>query len=60
MFPGVAPKFFPARSQGPKNLSKEPAKAPAKPAAKPATLPEPVSYVVTLNGKSHNVTVAPA
>jgi methylmalonyl-CoA carboxyltransferase 5S subunit len=65
MFPQVAPKFFPARSQGPKNLSKEPAKAPAKPAAKPASAPaqgqltEPVSYVVTLNGKSHNVTVAP-
>jgi methylmalonyl-CoA carboxyltransferase 5S subunit len=66
MFPGVAPKFFPARSQGPKNLSRERAKAPAKPASKPAPAPaqsqltEPVSYVVTLNGKSHNVTVAPA
>ncbi|MGA2133008.1 MAG: methylmalonyl-CoA carboxytransferase subunit 5S [Bryobacteraceae bacterium] len=67
MFPQVAPKFFPARSQGPKNLSKEPVKAPAKPApapAKPAAaqnqLTEPVSYVVTMNGKSHNVTVAPA
>jgi methylmalonyl-CoA carboxyltransferase 5S subunit len=69
MFPQVAPKFFPTRSQGPKNLSKEPVKAPAKPAAaaaKPASAPsqgqltEPVSYVVTLNGKSHNVTVAPA
>jgi methylmalonyl-CoA carboxyltransferase 5S subunit len=68
MFPQVAPKFFTTRSQGPKNLSKEPAKAPAKPApaAKPASAPsqgqltEPVSYVVTLNGKSRNVTVAPA
>jgi methylmalonyl-CoA carboxyltransferase 5S subunit len=71
MFPQVAPKFFPARSQGPKNLSKEPVKASpaAKPAAKPAAAPaqapgqghltEAVSYVVTLNGKSHNVTVAP-
>jgi methylmalonyl-CoA carboxyltransferase 5S subunit len=68
MFPQVAPKFFPARSQGPKNLSKEPVKAPAKPAPKPAApaaatpgqLTEAVSYVVTLNGKSHSVTVAPA
>jgi methylmalonyl-CoA carboxyltransferase 5S subunit len=66
MFPGVAPKFFTTRSQGPKNLGKEPAKALAKPTAKPASAPaqgqltEPVSYVVTMNGKSHNVTVAPA
>ena len=68
MFPQVAPKFFPARSQGPKNLSKEPAKAPrqarreaCRAAPAPAgQLTEPVSYVVTLNGKSHNVTVAPA
>jgi methylmalonyl-CoA carboxyltransferase 5S subunit len=66
MFPGVAPKFFTTRSQGPKNLGKEPAKASAKPAAKAASAPaqgqltEPVSYVVTMNGKSHNVTVAPA
>ncbi len=72
MFPQVAAKFFTTRSQGPKNLSKEPAKAaPAKPeAAKPAPaaangpaaaqLTEPVSYLVTLNGKSHTVTVAPA
>jgi methylmalonyl-CoA carboxyltransferase 5S subunit len=67
MFPQVAPKFFPARSQGPKNLSKEPVKAAPKPAPKPATaaatpgqLTEAVSYVVTLNGKSHSVTVAPA
>ena len=65
MFPQVAPKFFPARSQGPKNLSKEPAKArrpPHSAAAAPTArgqLTEPVSYVVTLNGKSHNVTVAP-
>jgi methylmalonyl-CoA carboxyltransferase 5S subunit len=70
MFPQVAPKFFATRSQGPKNVSKEPAKPAAAAAApagngKPAApakgqLTEPVSYVVTMNGKSHNVTVAPA
>jgi len=64
MFPQVAPKFFATRSQGPKNVSKEPAKAaPAKagaPAAKPAAAGPGVSYVITLNGKSHSVTVAPA
>ena len=64
MFPQVAAKFFLTRSQGPKNLSKDPAKAAAKPAAKAAPaqaqLTEPVSYVVTLNGKAHTVTVAQA
>ena len=71
MFPQVAPKFFKTRHEGPKNLSKEPAKA--KPAAAPASnggakagapagrgqLTEPVSYVVSVAGKTHKVTVAP-
>ena len=68
MFPQVAPKFFATRSQGPKNLSKEPAKAAALRRAGgrktrgtgKGQLTEPVSYVVTMNGKSHKVTVAPA
>lgn len=64
MFPQVAPKFFRTRSQGPKNVSRKPAAEVTKPAAKPAPasaqLTEPVSYVVTLNGKSHTVTVAQA
>jgi methylmalonyl-CoA carboxyltransferase 5S subunit len=73
MFPQVAPKFFSTRDQGPKNLSKEtPAKAaaaPEKSGAAPAKagtgaqagqLSGPVKYVVTMNGKSHTVTVAPA
>jgi methylmalonyl-CoA carboxyltransferase 5S subunit len=66
MFPQIAPKFFATRAQGPKNLSKEPPKkaaaAPAE-AQKPRAegqLAEPVAYVVTLNGKSHSVTVAPS
>jgi methylmalonyl-CoA carboxyltransferase 5S subunit len=72
MFPQVAPKFFKARHEGPKNLSKEPEKPKAAAAAAPAPgqkttgpvgkgpLTEPVRYVVTYGGKTHNVTVAPA
>ncbi len=67
MFPQVAPKFFKTRPEGPKNLGKEPgvpakaaAKEPAKdaPAAGPATSPH--TYVITLNGQEHKVSVAPA
>ena len=68
MFPQVAPKFFESRSQGPKNLGKSPVKV--EPAQAPASKAEPaanggdqlkakVSYVITLNGKEHRVTVAP-
>ena len=68
MFPQVAPKFFPARAQGPKNLGKDPnapAAAPAPPAAAatpsgPGALSGPISYKVEFNGKSHKVTVSPA
>jgi methylmalonyl-CoA carboxyltransferase 5S subunit len=68
MFPQVAAKFFATRSQGPKNLGKDPSKAKAEAAsnggaAKPASakgqLTEPVTYTVTFAGKSHQVTVAP-
>jgi methylmalonyl-CoA carboxyltransferase 5S subunit len=74
MFPQVAPKFFKSRHEGPKNLSKEPSKPKPAAAAAPAAgngqktngaagkgqLTEPVNYVVTYGGKTHNVTVAPA
>ncbi len=74
MFPQVAPKFFKSRHEGAKNLSKETAKPKPAAAAAPAAgngnktngapvkgqLSEPVHYVVTYGGKSHNVTVAPA
>ena len=64
MFPKVAPKFFSTRSQGPKNLGKDPgAHAPAEAAPAPAKAPAartPVTYDVKLNGKSHKVTVTPA
>ena len=70
MFPQVAPKFFGTRDQGPKNLSKDPAKAapaPAPAAPKSAAslpnasqLPGAMQYVITINGQSHAVSVAPA
>jgi methylmalonyl-CoA carboxyltransferase 5S subunit len=74
MFPQVAPKFFKTRAKGPLNLGKDPvAVAAAKPAeppkekegAKPATAAgngadgkAPVTYVVSLYGREHKVTVA--
>jgi methylmalonyl-CoA carboxyltransferase 5S subunit len=71
MFPQVAPKFFPARKNGPKNLGKDPkttadaAKvgSPGKPAGNAAPqvapLDGPVTYGVTVNGRTHKVTVNP-
>jgi methylmalonyl-CoA carboxyltransferase 5S subunit len=66
MFPQVAPKFFASRAEGPKNLGKDPAAATDVSAVAP-NVPEssgpvrtPISYKVTLNGKTHQVTVAPA
>jgi methylmalonyl-CoA carboxyltransferase 5S subunit len=59
MFPKVAPKFFETRAEGRKNLGKDPAQpAPAK-AGGQENLSAKVSYVITLNGKEHRVTVAP-
>jgi methylmalonyl-CoA carboxyltransferase 5S subunit len=63
MFPQVAPKFFSTRDQGPKNLSKNPAQAePAAAKSSAAAQPSngPVKYAVTINGQTHNVTVAAA
>jgi methylmalonyl-CoA carboxyltransferase 5S subunit len=65
MFPQVAPKFFSARHEGPRNLGKD---ADAKPAAAAhvaageakGAVRTPVSYNVTLNGKTRKVTVSPA
>jgi methylmalonyl-CoA carboxyltransferase 5S subunit len=67
MFPQVAPKFFANRHKGPANLGKDPEAAKAAPsaAAPPAsaagekTNGAPVLYEVTLNGRTHHVTVAP-
>ena len=65
MFPQVAPKFFATRAQGPKNLGKDPGAKPAQPAAPAADtgtgpVREPIAYEVTVNGRAHRVTVAPA
>jgi len=63
MFPQVAPKFFQARAEGPKNLGKDPsapAPAPAAPKVDPGTGPvlSTVTYDVKLNGKTHRLTVS--
>jgi methylmalonyl-CoA carboxyltransferase 5S subunit len=69
MFPQVAPKFFPTRAQGPKNLGKDPKAeaAPAPASGQPGAAPGgkgqitgPVTYDVKLNGRTHKVTVSPA
>jgi len=66
MFPQVAPKFFASRAEGPKSLGK--AAPPAAPGSAPgpsanaaaaAPLHATVSYDVTLNGRSHRVSVTP-
>ncbi|MGE5568349.1 MAG: methylmalonyl-CoA carboxytransferase subunit 5S [Rhodospirillales bacterium] len=61
MFPQVAPKFFATRAEGPKNLSKEPVATETPAAAAPRKgITEPVTYMITYEGKAHKVTVAPA
>ena len=65
MFPQVATKFFATRSQGPKNLGKDPnaqvtlAPVPAAPAQGngKTTVRVPITYDVKLNGHTHKVTV---
>jgi len=63
MFPQVAPGFFESRALGPKNLGRAPASAAPKSAEAGALaaspLHAPVTYNVTLNGRSHRVSVAP-
>jgi methylmalonyl-CoA carboxyltransferase 5S subunit len=66
MFPQVAPKFFGTRTEGPKNLGKDPAAA-AKPAAAGAPagngagpVRSPVNYEIKLGDRTHQVTVTPA
>ncbi len=67
MFPQVAPKFFVSRSEGRKNVGKDPATvktaeskvAETKTPATDNALSAKVNYVITLNGKEHRVSVAP-
>ncbi|MBF0093873.1 MAG: methylmalonyl-CoA carboxytransferase subunit 5S [Alphaproteobacteria bacterium] len=69
MFPQVAPKFFKARPNGPLNLGVDPVVKPDAPATAPAsqakaeaggdaTVKRPMTYVVTLQGREHKVTVS--
>src|SRR5208283_2578209 len=64
MFPKVAPEFFKTRSKGPKNnVGKEPALPHPEQRSSSggdATARSAVTYVVTLNGREHKVTVTPA
>ena len=62
MFPQVATKFFAQRADGPKSPLKSASAADPRPAATPATpsISGPVTYQVTLNGRSHRVSVTPA
>jgi methylmalonyl-CoA carboxyltransferase 5S subunit len=65
MFPQVAPKFFAQRPEGPRNVSRSPAAAAAAP-AQPASadgkgpVSSPVTYVIRVGDRSHQVTVQPA
>jgi methylmalonyl-CoA carboxyltransferase 5S subunit len=63
MFPKIAPQFFKTRVEGPKRIGDRPGTV--TPGQRDAncgagTSTSPVTYVVTLNGKEHQVTVAPA
>ena len=69
MFPQVAPKFFASRAEGSKNLGKDPTAtgpdmgktgaAPAGGGSASAPVRTPISYDVTVNGRSHRVSVTP-
>ena len=65
MFPKVAPGFFKARPEGPKNVGQDPAEAEAERLAKAGDgksgpVRGPINYSVTVGGKTHSVTVKPA
>ncbi len=71
-FPQVSTKFFKTRSEGPKNLGKDPVSTAATDTPAPAAAGKPgeagkaaadkgtVTYVVSLYGQEHQVTVSPA
>jgi methylmalonyl-CoA carboxyltransferase 5S subunit len=64
MFPKVAPGFFAARPDGPKNLGKDPNEVAATAATNGTSsagpVRTPVKYKITVNGTQHSVSVAPA
>lgn len=60
MFPGVAPKFFTERPDGPRNVGRDPAEVAADELAKSSgtgPVSGTVKYQVTLDGRQHHVTV---
>jgi methylmalonyl-CoA carboxyltransferase 5S subunit len=63
MFPQVAPRFFATRDEGPKNLGKDPQAAPPASAtvvdSGSGPVRTPIDYQVTVNGRTHRITVAP-
>ena len=61
MFPKVAPKFFSARNDGPISVGKTATQQGAeKSSASAKGITSRVSYMVTVSGKSHKVTVEPS
>ncbi len=63
MFPGVAPKFFENRDEGPKNVGKTAEQLAAEKAAADGSAKAvrgPIKYNVSFNGRSHSVQVEPA
>ncbi len=63
MFPKIAAHFFKTRTEGPNQLGDELTTEDSRPSdanRHSGASASPVSYVVTLNGKEHKVTVAPA
>jgi len=63
MFPGVAPKFFASRSQGPKNVGKTAAQLAHEQAIADGSakaVRSPIRYNVTFAGRTHAVQVEPA
>ena len=59
MFPGVAPGFFTERSEGPRNVGKDPVEVAADELSKSSGGPVkgPIHYAVDLGGRKHSVTV---
>jgi methylmalonyl-CoA carboxyltransferase 5S subunit len=63
MFPKVAPGFFSTRSDGPKNVGRDPGAVATEQAATAGAadaVRTPITYQVTVNGRRHTVSVEPA
>ncbi len=60
MFPKVAPAFFGTRSDGPKNVGRDPEPSASAGGAGSNAVNTPITYSVTVNGMQHTVSVAPA